>query len=570
MGFLAWVKANQIAHVFRAHTPNKGKPWKAFRTFSFSPEQRCRNGEFPPGPLRLSGVQYVHSDTPGGSMKYPRACRRCRENKRKCIRGGLGQPCELCKQRGFECDSPLKRQSDDHRLLAVRKPTDSLRVVPEPRSSLPTHAFELPFGMAVEMIEHYLDKINDKPHSIFHPATLRSQLNEGTITKALLYAVCAIGSKFSTNPDVRAWETRLAAEAKRLLQADLENICIENIQTCILVTTLSVDYCNTSEALYFRIATAMSDILCLNYATSSGSLITDEVRRRIWWSLYLADGWCIAGLGLASQMKDVAVTIDLPMDESVFHALQPGQKILGSPWQPGLWAHFISLGRLSRPIQDVTRRAASGQTSLDQLDQEVEQLAQQLEHWSENLPSRHHMTMENMYEQQEKGVGGLFVTLHLAYHHHAMLLYFRFLENHQTESTVYRTYIARCKTHASSFSALLRRSRQLKGCEANYPLVGHTTTVCSSVLLHTLLFGEVHELQLVREELNANFEALIELSRYWPGTSVMVRFAFVCMKRPNGAQRSAAQPSEKTDTENISSQARRFQELGRYVDFQSF
>lgn len=275
----------------------------------------------------------------------------------------------------------------------------------------------------------------------------------------------------------------------------------------------------------------MSDILCLNSTISSGSLITDEVRRRVWWSLYVADGWCIAGLGLASQMKDVNIMIDLPMDESVFHALQPGQKTLGSPWNPGLWAHFISLGRLSRPIQDVTRRAALGQISLDQLDQEVERLAQQLENWRESLPSTHHMTMKNMYEQQEKGVGGLFIALHLAYHHHAMLLYFRFLEDHQSASTFYRNYIARCKTHASSFSTLLRRSRQLKGCEANHPLVGHMTTVCSSILLHTLLFGEGHEVQLVREELNANFEALIELSRYWPGTSVMVRFALACTKR---------------------------------------
>lgn len=122
------------------------------------------------------------------------------------------------------------------------------------------------------MIEHYLEKVNDKPHSIFHPATLRSQLNDGTIPKALLYAVCAIGSKFSTNPDVRAWETRLGTEAKRLLQADLENICIENIQTCLLVTTLSVDYCNTSEALYFRTNAMPFDpviILPLTYRQAS-------------------------------------------------------------------------------------------------------------------------------------------------------------------------------------------------------------------------------------------------------------------------------------------------------------
>lgn len=89
-------------------------------------------------------------------------------------------------------------------------------------------------------------------------------------------------------------------------------------------------------------------------------------------------------------------------------------------------------------------------------------------------------------------------------------------------SSYYRSYVARCKHHASSFSSLLQLSRQLEGCVSNCPTVGHMTTVSSSVLLHTMLFGDADELPRARRELSANFEALVELQRYWPATSALV------------------------------------------------
>jgi hypothetical protein len=48
------------------------------------------------------------------------------------------------------------------------------------------------------------------------------------------------------------------------------------------------------------------------------------------------------------------------------------------------------------------------------------------------------------------------------------------------------------------------------------------TTVSSSVLLHTLLFGTEDELAQSRRCLHANFEALLELEQFWPGVRSMV------------------------------------------------
>lgn len=112
---------------------------------------------------------------------------------------------------------------------------------------------DLPRETAVELVECYLDKVHDRPHSIFHPPTLRKQLRNGAVGQTLLCAICAVGSKFSPDPDRRTMEACLAAEAKRRLKADLENICIENIQACILVALTSAGNCQIpSEALFIR------------------------------------------------------------------------------------------------------------------------------------------------------------------------------------------------------------------------------------------------------------------------------------------------------------------------------
>lgn len=118
----------------------------------------------------------------------------------------------------------------------------------------------------MELVEHYLDRVNNgRPHSLFHRQTLRGEVEQSRVKKPLLYAICAVGARFSANPDVRAWEPRLLTEAKCLLKLGLEDVCLEHIQACILITTMCVDSSNSSEALFHRKwqVSLPSHILCL-------------------------------------------------------------------------------------------------------------------------------------------------------------------------------------------------------------------------------------------------------------------------------------------------------------------
>jgi hypothetical protein len=270
----------------------------------------------------------------------------------------------------------------------------------------------------------------------------------------------------------------------------------------------------------------MAEIMNLESAAAEGCIVACETARRLWWSIYLADLWCFAGLGCTKRMDDCGGSYTLPMDEMAFRHLTPDQEPPTAPWKPGLWAYMVTLVRLFGPIQDLNRCSIKSDTDNVELDAAVDRLGHQLKAWSEKLPPHVQMTVQNLNSHQQNGLGGLFIALHLAYHHYSTLLYFRFLESQQITKPLYRSYITRCKDHASAFSSLLHLSRQMKGCEASYPTVGHMTAVSSSVLVHTLLFGDLEEIKKARQKLNANFEALVELRQFWPATAAVVSFSF--------------------------------------------
>jgi hypothetical protein len=256
---------------------------------------------------------------------------------------------------------------------------------------------------------------------------------------------------------------------------------------------------------------------------ASGTTLIDlEIKRRTWWTLFMADGWSSSSLGLPRQFRGRELAVDLPMDEKLFESLNIDDTRLEVPWTPGIWAHKITLVQLFGPINDLNRRSVYGITTAEELETSVASLSKQLECWECLLPLDVKANEENLERHIQAGTGGAFVALHLGYHHYATLLYFRFLEPSVSPSPSADIYRNRCKFHASAYSNLLKLARQKKNCEVIYPTVGHMAVVSSSVLLHTLLFGEVGDLQSAREALNANFAAILELRRYWPNTAVMV------------------------------------------------
>lgn len=262
-----------------------------------------------------------------------------------------------------------------------------------------------------------------------------------------------------------------------------------------------------------------------------GGAVSQELLIRIWWALFAADNWCSSSLGFPRQMRDWPRPTRPPMDEHLFADMATDEPLHG-PTEPcmsrGLWAHMATLIEVFGPIQELNWRAANSEgLDPDQIEQDVDLLAQQLDDWQSKLPGDVQLTESNLIEHSKRGTGGIFMGLHLGFHHYATLIFYQYLDTRSTLTLRAREFAARCKYHALNYSTWLARGRQQPGCEAVYPTVGHMAIVSSSVLLHTLLFGEENEIQQSRRCLEANFEALLELGEYWPIVKIMVGFTYV-------------------------------------------
>lgn len=183
-------------------------------------------------------------------MKPSTACPQCRVAKRRCVRESSEQPCKPCRQRNLTCGSAdTQRRETRH----TRRTGSRGGISPTHNDASKDIVDRISRSELAGLVEIYLTKIHGQAHSIFHPPTLRWRLRNDSVPKALLYAMSAIGSKFSPDPQHREAGRHLALEAKRLLQADMENICLENTQACILVSMLSAGNCHiSSEALFIR------------------------------------------------------------------------------------------------------------------------------------------------------------------------------------------------------------------------------------------------------------------------------------------------------------------------------
>jgi hypothetical protein len=268
----------------------------------------------------------------------------------------------------------------------------------------------------------------------------------------------------------------------------------------------------------------MAQLLKLYNEDSNDDTITRETKYRVWWTLYLIDRWASAGLGLPRQFHSTEPQPPLPLDEYMFQHLKSSDQMLDSTSRtPGIWAHMISLVHIFGHIQDFNRQLVEqDEWESHAIELAAHELAEQMTAYEQNLPENIRFSVENLDAYIVKGSGRTFIALHLGYHHYATLLYYQYLDRRRPLTPRVKIYAERCKYHASAFCDLISLSRSHGQAEALYNIVGHMTVVSSSVLLHTLLFGDNHELVPARRRLESNFEALVELRTFWPSVELMV------------------------------------------------
>lgn len=314
------------------------------------------------------------------------------------------------------------------------------------------------------------------------------------------------------------------AEAARFyLREDLEHVCMDNIKTCILICEYASAHSDKFvEAMYFSIAARMAQLLRLDTDLSKTSTIDLEIQRRVWASCFMMDVWSSAGLDIPKQLDRIFRPLSL-MDETRFQNLMPAQEASesGSP-RPGLWFHMISLAQIFICVQEFHKQLLSQDSNELAVDEMAAALSSKFDQYMADLPPSATLSDENLNSHISNGTGQSLVALHLGYHHYATLLYFHYLERTDSGTNDNNRFANSCKDHAAALSDIIRMTMERPGCEAKYHIVGHMTTISSSVLLYTLLFGHSSEIDAARTRLNVNFAKLMELSKFWPGTDRFV------------------------------------------------
>ena len=172
-------------------------------------------------------------------MKLGSACLQCRSGKRKCDKAALRTACEQCKKRRLQCSS-LRREEPSTTILP------SWQTSPSNKSALP------PAEVVEELIDLYICYIHDKPHSLCHEPSLRRAAREGILHHGVLFGIAGLSARFSSNPQIRSQVNAFAEQARKFVQLDLENVCLENVQAFILVGNVCLAGSNPdSESIYF-------------------------------------------------------------------------------------------------------------------------------------------------------------------------------------------------------------------------------------------------------------------------------------------------------------------------------
>ncbi|KAF5702664.1 hypothetical protein FGLOB1_9478 [Fusarium globosum] len=375
------------------------------------------------------------------------------------------------------------------------------------------------------LVDLYFRFIHDSPHSLFHEPTFKASVAEGTVSKPVLLAMLGLSassdSRFATESGIVARGPMYRAQATAALKEDLEHICIENIQACILVGNN-----------FFGLASRMTQILKLGEIEEGDDGVMREVKRRIFWTCFIIDTWASGGSNLSPQFRWRTKQPRGPLDEYMFYSMRSGDgDVADLDWKPGLWAHMVRLVGLYAEIQNLQQELANGvEWNESFIDESVQRLEAELGAFEEGLGPDLMFSRENLIPFVRRGLGRVFIAFHLGYHHYYTLLFYQYLDHRRPPTRNGRKYASSCKAHAAIVCDVLKASREVPGAEALYNIVGHVTIVSSSVLLHTYLFGESHELEESRDRLSSNLESLVQLRNYWPSVEMMIKRLVVFQK----------------------------------------
>ncbi|KAI9315212.1 fungal-specific transcription factor domain-containing protein [Dichotomocladium elegans] len=372
-----------------------------------------------------------------------------------------------------------------------------------------------PKDIIMHLVGLYFKYIN-ATFPIVHRQTLMKSIEDGTVSKPLLWSVLAIGARYSDDPSIKTdppyWAgERFAAKAQSLIDGSLLEPTLPNLQFWHIMACLEYGRASGAKAwIYAGLAVRFCQELGLNkeetlttpILSKDGTIdtVAMALRRRIFWSCFCIDKFASAGTSRPQGFLKTDIDANPPnIPESLVirdpHAnISVSKKHVVSDSLMDVGRHFMKVMQLFGEGNSIMSRTRSDSSSIVWPPvPEYTGLDTNLRVWKDNLPERFQFTPANL-DFHKDNASSVYFTMWLSMHavwcsslmvlHRGSLAYGD-IRAADVDQDVYRAIqlsIETCKMSVRTATGVFRAMRDLCGCNV-LPYMGYSAYVFATVLM---------------------------------------------------------------------------------------
>ncbi|KAI8642751.1 fungal-specific transcription factor domain-containing protein [Parasitella parasitica] len=426
------------------------------------------------------------------------------------------------------------------------------------RAHSPIHLYENPVEQTSDLppfdvVNHLVDLFFKYINSVFpfvHRHVLKRSIQDGSVSRPLLYSVLAIGARFSENPSIRTDPPYLAGErfaekALSLVDADtlqpnLENIQFWGIMSCLeygrasgskswVYGGLAVRFCQ--ELSYYK-----EDTLSLPIVAEDGSIdtIAMALRRRVFWSCFGIDKLSCAGTRRPQCIDRSDCDANPPnisecllLRDPMFHRNVDGKPIQDDSLM-NIAKHYMRCVETYGEVNKFMNRAKSTSAAINWPPiAEFRNLDSQLRAWKDGLPEVFQFNQENLDHHCQfasYNYLNIWLSSHAVWCSSMMILHrisLAFSDVKPTdiiEKDLYRriqSSIDTCRICVADAMGIFEAIKDLCGFNT-LPYMGYSAYVFATVLMTSTFSGTPESCRKSSRALKMLYDLIDGLRPYWP------------------------------------------------------
>ncbi|CAI2165858.1 8229_t:CDS:2 [Funneliformis geosporum] len=393
---------------------------------------------------------------------------------------------------------------------------------------------------------------------MFHKATFMKHLRQNKVAPFLVFAICAVSARYSTNPSIIRRPPYLSGEpfaaiANEYLFETFDNPSVEHVQGLLLLSVHMYGIGKGPRAwMYSGMAVRMAQELGLHKVEEDTSeskssksspeytFIQKEIKRRTFWSCFLLDRFSACALGRPTLIDEDDCDVRLPCNESVWNLEHPlenpsideclkvgqiKQDVRLTLTNFGMSASLVSVtALLGRVCQHVNRSKPYDALPTWDPNSQFTILEKELEDWYSSLSPHYTYTRERMSQLIADGLGSTFASIHLLYYSAIVVLNRPNIAPLQNDEVAdchvefMRASAERCSAAAKFVSSIASDITQY-GCQFMCPFILYPIFATTTIHLNDIYSSDIKIAEEAKMNLSINENFLKLMGPYWAMSS---------------------------------------------------